>query len=171
MTFASSSTAFCFRSVLLPEIPALPLFIRCDGDIVGEEEAEVPGLRAAIDGVNKGQKAMFCENSILAFRNELTPGSILKVNCTSKNNNIVRDVRFQETTEWKFNENPFKRTIWKCLLRQGPKMENQHTLWRAYRGGSTRRCGQIRRWIAKTDGVYLEGNLAPRKRMYDWYKV
>lgn len=114
----------------------------------------------------------FCDESILAFQNELKPGSILKVNCISKSDKTeVRDVAFMKITEWRFNENPFDRTIWKCLLWQGPNMQNHHILWRAYRGGSTRRCGQIRRWIAKLDGIYLEGNLTPRKRMFDWFKV
>ncbi|KAG7589610.1 Plant self-incompatibility S1 [Arabidopsis suecica] len=119
----------------------------------------------------------FCMNegaqgNILRLKNELNPGSILKVNCTSKSDITgVHDVTFNSYAEWSFGEHETSRTIWRCLLRQGPKMEFHHILWRAYRGARFTRNNQIRLWIAKVDGIYLEKNNGPRKRMYDWYKA
>ncbi|KAL9311277.1 putative plant self-incompatibility S1 [Arabidopsis thaliana] len=116
----------------------------------------------------------FCLNegaendNILRIRNELKPGSILKVNCTSKGDTTdVKDVTFNNSVEWRFGESSFSRTIWKCLLRQG---EYHHILWTAYRGANVRRFNQIRLWIAKDDAIYLEKNNGKRERMYNWNK-
>jgi len=109
-----------------------------------------------------------CKDNTLEFRNELAPNSILKVNCTSKDNTIsVHDVLFNGKYEFSFGEHVSKRTIWKCLLRQG---QYHHILWKAYRGASKRRCRQKRTWIAKIDGIYLEKNSGPQTRMHDWFK-
>lgn len=124
-------------------------------------------------GLNEGWTVVpfGCEKNTLEFRNELVPGNILKVNCTSKDDiTAIHDVVFNGKCAFRFGEHAFKRTIWKCLLRQGPKMEYYHLLWRAYRGASKRRCRQIRSWIAKVDGIYLEKNNGTRKRMFDWVK-
>lgn len=124
-------------------------------------------------GLNEGGIVTIwrCKENILEFRNELVPGSILKVNCTSKDDiTNIHDVVFNSKFELKFGEHAFKRTIWRCLLRQGPEMEYYNILWRAYRGGATKRCEQKRSWIAKVDGIYLEKNNGPRKRMFDWFK-
>lgn len=74
---------------------------------------------------------------------------------------------FNGKYEFSFGEHVSKRTIGKCLLRQG---HYHHILWRAYRGASKRRFRQRRSCIAKVDGIYLERNGGLRTRMHDWFK-
>lgn len=111
-----------------------------------------------------------CLLNILEFRNELAPGSILKVNCTSNRNEAKghHDVTFDNTYRFFVNENGDNRIVWRCHLRQGQNMEHFLELWRAYRGAYQSRCGQIRSWVAKVDGVHLVRNHEPKGHQHHW---
>ncbi|KAL1208611.1 putative S-protein4 [Cardamine amara subsp. amara] len=113
-----------------------------------------------------------CIHNNLEFRNQLTPGSVLKVNCTSNRNEArgVHEVKFNQAYDFNFPESSSIRIVWACHLRYGPKMEYFQTIWRAYRGAFSRRCGQVRSWVAKVDGIYLDRNGVPQGRLHNWVK-
>lgn len=112
-----------------------------------------------------------CRLNTLEFRNELKHG-ILKVNCTS-NQKIkmgLQDVKVNSSYSFSFAEINDRRIVWACLLNQGPKMEYSHILWRAYRGAHKPRCGQVRKWVARNDGIYLERNSESKGFQHPWHK-
>ncbi|CAA7025011.1 unnamed protein product [Microthlaspi erraticum] len=111
-----------------------------------------------------------CLLNTLEFRNELTPGNILKVNCTSNRNEDKghHDVTFGNSFRFFVNENGDNRIVWRCHLRQGPNMEHFLELWRAYRGAYASRCGQLRSWIARVDGVHLLRNDEHKGHQHHW---
>ncbi|KAG7630729.1 Alpha/Beta hydrolase fold [Arabidopsis suecica] len=97
------------------------------------------------------------------------PGIILKVNCESNNKNrVTGTVKFQsDTVRINFREAAFERTTWHCLVQQGGY--SQH--FRAYRGSAPiPRCGELRVYIAKRDGIYLSANAGPEKLDQRWMK-
>ncbi|CAH2073169.1 unnamed protein product [Thlaspi arvense] len=111
-----------------------------------------------------------CEKNTVELRNELGPGKILRVNCTSKDDVIgVKEVAFNDAYHFRFKEHRTKRTIWLCLLRWRGQEDLYHDLWPAYRGGNTRRCAEKRSWISLPDGIYLEKNKEPRKYVDKWF--
>ncbi|ANM63434.1 putative plant self-incompatibility S1 [Arabidopsis thaliana] len=115
-------------------------------------------------GLNKA-----CEDCTIVFRNNLSPGIILKVNCESNNKNrVTGTVKFQsDTVRINFREAAFERTTWHCLVQQGGY--SQH--FRAYRGSAPiPRCGELRVYIAKRDGIYLSANAGPEKLDQRWMK-
>ncbi|ESQ42297.1 hypothetical protein EUTSA_v10014983mg [Eutrema salsugineum] len=99
-----------------------------------------------------------CLLNTLEIRNELGPDNILMVKCTS-NRNEVKEL---------YDEGGGNRIVWRCHLRQGQKMEYFQDIWRAYRGASQSRCGQIRTWIAKPEGIYLVRNNEPKGLKHPW---
>lgn len=110
-----------------------------------------------------------CEDCTIIFRNGLRPGSILRVNCeSSKKHRVTGTVKFKSMpVRINFKEAVVERTTWHCLLQQGTY--SQH--FRAYRGSAPiRRCGELRVYIAKPDGIYLSKNAGPEKLDYRWVK-
>ncbi|KAF8096658.1 hypothetical protein N665_0304s0023 [Sinapis alba] len=118
-------------------------------------------------GLNEGK----CFTNILELQNNLSPGSILKVNCSSNKGDVEPvhqvklNVRYQIVVlEWGWGD----RVVFRCLLRHGRKMEYSQTIWRAYRAAAEYRCGEKRSWIAKADGIYLVRNGEPKGLKYPW---
>lgn len=130
------------------------------------------GIVCSRDSINPRCGGSDCIHNTLEFRNELSPGSILKVNCTSNRNLAMglHEVKFKQTYDFNFPESNNERIVWGCHLRQGKNIEFFQTLWRAYRGAHSRRCAQVRSWIAKDDGIYLERNGVPKGRLHNWIK-
>ncbi|XP_018454105.2 S-protein homolog 14-like [Raphanus sativus] len=117
-------------------------------------------------GLNEG-----CNVNTLELLNQLSPGSILKVNCSSNRNHVepLQEVKFNGKYRVSvFEKGLGERIVWRCLLRHGNKVENSQTIWRAYRGAREPRCGEIRSWIAKVDGIYMEKNLKSEGLRYHW---
>lgn len=117
-------------------------------------------------GLNRSE----CLQNTLRFENQLGPGQILQVNCTSNRNEIkgIHKVKFDERYEILVNEAGYNRIVWRCHLRQGKKMEYFHTLWRAYRGASINRCGQIRAYIVALDRISLVRNDILTDEVFYW---
>ncbi|WZY75416.1 hypothetical protein YC2023_021800 [Brassica napus] len=118
-------------------------------------------------GLNESKSG--CFPNTVEFKNQLGPGSVLKVNCTSNTNENkgIRDVKFNEKYQISFNEAGKERIVWRCHLRQG---DGNHfiDIWRAYRGASRKRCNQIRAYIVKSDAVRLVRNNEPTKQSFVW---
>lgn len=109
-----------------------------------------------------------CALNILEFRNNLGPGHILKVNCTSNRNEIkgIQEIKFKDFYNFPVNERGKKRIVWRCHLRQG-KYFNE--LWRAYRGGYMARCGQKREYVAQSDFIFIvKNNFLNTKQIHLW---
>lgn len=107
-----------------------------------------------------------CGKNMVQFQNQLAQGVMLKVNCTSRDNNL-RDhfVAFNGAPyEIKFDEAPFRNTRWLCTMQHGKSSK----YFRAYQGSFYPRCGQTRGYIAKFDGIYLSKNGHPDTYKYNW---
>ncbi|EOA34345.1 hypothetical protein CARUB_v10021868mg [Capsella rubella] len=120
-------------------------------------------------GLNEGSG---CALNTLKLRNELGRGSLLKIDCTSNQNKKTgpRDVRFNQSYAFDFEEVHSHRIVWACHLRHGPKLEYHQSIWRAYRGAATKRCGQTRTWIARPNGIYMNKNFVPQGFRFAWLK-
>ncbi|XP_023642301.1 S-protein homolog 30 [Capsella rubella] len=110
-----------------------------------------------------------CKECTLIIQNLLTPGSNLKVICESNRKDRVNgEVKFKSNpVQINFKEAYLERTTWHCMLRQGAYSQ----YFRAYRGSApVPRCGELRVYIAKPDGIYLSKNRGPEKLDYRWNK-
>jgi len=45
-----------------------------------------------------------------------------------------------------------------------------YNIWRAYRGAANKRCGQVRKWVSRGDGIYLVRNAEPKGLRFVWLK-
>lgn len=110
-----------------------------------------------------------CSDNDVVFRNRLGKDIILKVNCESnKKHPSIGSVKFKGIPHRiTFGEEVGGKTTWHCLLRQG-----QHTShFRAYKGSFIPRCGELRVYIAKPDGIYLSKNAGPEKLDQRWMRI
>lgn len=99
-----------------------------------------------------------CPKCMLEIVNELRPGRSLQYHCHSKNDNLnVNVLEFKANKKIIFREHYFKKTIWRCVLKQGLWMRYSHDIL-AYRGSMPSKCGQVYSWRARLDGIYLEKN-------------
>lgn len=108
-----------------------------------------------------------CEENTVVFRNRLGAGRILKVDCLSnRTDRKIGYVNFNEIPyRINFHEAVFDRTTWNCLLRDGNKLLH----FRAYLGNVfPPRCGDLRVYIAKPNGIYLSKNADPEKFNNPW---
>ncbi|KAG7579193.1 Plant self-incompatibility S1 [Arabidopsis thaliana x Arabidopsis arenosa] len=112
-------------------------------------------------------------NQIEVFNN-LPPGKILKVHCRSKNPDAdLRVVELKNATvprRFFFEEGIvyYKRREIFCLLSYQDTFENYQDI-RVYRAAARYRCGQLRRWIAKKDGLYsTRSNNTPPGFVLPW---
>ncbi|CAG7892272.1 unnamed protein product [Brassica rapa] len=120
-------------------------------------------------GLNEG--CVWCNKNTLEVQNQLTPGSILKVNCSSNRKHVegLRELKFNEKYNIAVSELGIgRRIVWRCTLRHGDKVKSSQTIWRAYRGASQARSGEKRSWIARVDGIYLEKNGKAKGLEHHW---
>ena len=103
-----------------------------------------------------------CEKNRVLLHNELGPGRILEFHCYSVNNDLgVKNLNFNATPYViEFHDDVILITTWDCLLRQGANMEYSYKV-EVYRAGHRiiPKCGQIRVWTAKLDGIYFSRDL------------
>ncbi|KAG5409033.1 hypothetical protein IGI04_005352 [Brassica rapa subsp. trilocularis] len=127
---------------------------------------------AMCSGLNEG--CVWCNKNTLEVQNQLTPGSILKVNCSSNRKHVegLRELKFNEKYNIAVSELGIgRRIVWRCTLRHGDKVKSSQTIWRAYRGASQARSGEKRSWIARVDGIYLEKNGKAKGLEHHWISV
>ncbi|CAN8229020.1 unnamed protein product [Cochlearia groenlandica] len=108
---------------------------------------------------------------MIQFQNELGAGHRLKVNCTSKDNTgHVHYVEYKGTPyDIKFNEAIMGMTRWFCTVQHLHGTKPVHsTIFRAYKGSAFPRCGQIRAYIARLNGIFLSKNRSPPEFKYPW---
>ncbi|KAG7583878.1 Plant self-incompatibility S1 [Arabidopsis suecica] len=104
-----------------------------------------------------------CAFNQIEVINNLPPGTILDVHCRSKNPNAdFRVVQLRNATvsrKFLFEEGIVyykKREIY-CRLSYKDTFENYYDI-PVHRAAARYRCGQLRRWIAKRDGIYFTKN-------------
>ncbi|EFH68754.1 hypothetical protein ARALYDRAFT_888164 [Arabidopsis lyrata subsp. lyrata] len=102
-----------------------------------------------------------CPSNEIRISNELGPGLVLQYHCHSRDNNLgVQNLQFKELKQIRFGDKLGRRTRWTCLLKHGLYMR-YYQEFIAYRMGNVRRCGAIRHWFARKDGIYLMRNMHP----------
>lgn len=109
-----------------------------------------------------------CLMNTIEIQNKLNPGSILKVNFSSNKTKVdgLHEVKVNDKYQIFLRERGLgSRIVWRCLLRQGDKMENSQTIWRADRRS---RCGKKCSWIARVNGIYLEKNSKTEGLQHHW---
>lgn len=124
---------------------------------------------AMCSGLNEG--CIWCNMNTLEVQNQLNQGITLKVNCSSNRNHVegLHELKFNEKYNISVQEFGMgRRIVWRCTLRFGDKVKSSQTIWRAYRGARESRCGEIRSWIAKVDGIYMEKNFKSEGLRYYW---
>ncbi|CAN6970393.1 unnamed protein product [Brassica rapa subsp. trilocularis] len=103
-----------------------------------------------------------CEKNRVLLHNELGPGRILEFHCYSLHDDLgVKNLNFNAPPYViEFHDDVIIRTAWICLLRQGANKEYSYKV-EVYRAGYNfiPKCGQIRVWTAKLDGIYFSRNL------------
>ncbi|KAF8103889.1 hypothetical protein N665_0183s0064 [Sinapis alba] len=103
-----------------------------------------------------------CIKNRVLLHNELGPGKRLEFHCYSAHNDLsVNNLNFNDTPYViKFHDDWLFQTIWDCLLKQGANMEYFYRV-EVYKAGRRvfPKCGQIRVWTAKLDGIYFSRNL------------
>ncbi|CAH8392807.1 unnamed protein product [Eruca vesicaria subsp. sativa] len=101
-----------------------------------------------------------CEYNRVVLHNELGPGRLLEFHCSSMYDDLgVRNLTFNATPfVIKFHDDLYYITYWNCLLRQGVDMEYFYNV-EVYKAAWLFRCGQIRVWTAKLDGIYFSRSL------------
>ncbi|KAL0743434.1 hypothetical protein Bca4012_084947 [Brassica carinata] len=101
------------------------------------------------------------KNRVLLY-NELGPGRLLKFHCYSTYNDLgFKNLNFNDTPYIiEFYDSWVFLTKWVCLLRQGANMEYFYNI-QVYKAAHSLipKCGQIRVWTAKLDGIYFSRNL------------
>lgn len=107
-----------------------------------------------------------CLINMVNFQNELAKNIVLKVNCTSRNDNLGNHfVAFKGVPfEIKCHEITLGKTEWFCTVRHGKFSK----YFRAYKKTFIPRCGQKRFYTARFDGIYLSKNLGPNSVMNTW---
>lgn len=111
-----------------------------------------------------------CPTNIIEIQNQLGPARALEYFCYSQYDELYGFIEFNTTKPIKFGDSVIERTWWMCELKQGLWM-NYSQKFEAYRGASDRQCDQVRKWIAKVDGIYFERNrIKPSARALQWIK-
>ncbi|KAG2310953.1 hypothetical protein Bca52824_022510 [Brassica carinata] len=107
----------------------------------------------------------------LRFKNQLGGAHVLNVHCSSNRGESKgsKPVLFNEIYSFPVEEKGQGRIVWKCELRD-VKSRTRVMIWRAYRGASNVRCGEIREYIAELKGVSLMKNNKPAKEFFHWAK-
>ncbi|ESQ56330.1 hypothetical protein EUTSA_v10026501mg [Eutrema salsugineum] len=116
-----------------------------------------------------------CKDNHIVFHNKLRPGSILEINCLEPR---VARPYLRHFHRLGFNENPYKIILeWqslsgkftvKCNLSHGPNQKFYYNDLQAYSDKASR-CGQLRSWIAKVDGIWFTEKYAkPEGWVFGW---
>ena len=103
-----------------------------------------------------------CVKNRVVIHNELGPGRNLEYHCYSNKDDLgIKNMAFNATPYViEFHDDVILITTWDCLLRQGANMEYSYKV-EVYRAGHRiiPKCGQIRVWTAKLDGIYFSRDL------------
>lgn len=119
-----------------------------------------------------------CKENHVVFHNELAPGIVLNITC---HKNSFRNPPFR-THLLKYKD-PFHilefeerhqlgdRTSWHCTLSHGIKPKYCYPI-DVYSSGVLLRCGQLRSWTAKLDGIWFTKNYwSPPEHVLNWLKA
>ncbi|KAF2562636.1 hypothetical protein F2Q70_00018876 [Brassica cretica] len=115
-----------------------------------------------------------CKKNQVEIHNQLGPGKVLQFHCRSGDDDIgVKTLNFNAVPYIiRFHDEIPNLTKWDCILRQGPKMEYSYDV-QVYKAGPRLipRCGQLRVWTAKIDGIYFTRKLSlPSGFALSWNK-
>ncbi|XP_020876752.1 S-protein homolog 15-like [Arabidopsis lyrata subsp. lyrata] len=116
-----------------------------------------------------------CKENEIVIKNNLGYSRILQYHCRSGNQNLgVQHLNANSTKIIKFKDDGTKRSIWKCLFRQGINMKfyseaeaylpilNYPTIPKYIQ------CGQLRVYIARLDALYLRMDEYPALPVHLW---
>lgn len=113
------------------------------------------------------------ENNTIEIFNGL-PRKILKFHCRSRNKDLgVRELKLNDhlyVIEFMERKGQ-KRIIWNCVFEHLPSKEVTTDI-QVYRSAYSPRGGEIRTWIAKTDGIYfMKNRIPPPAWVIPWIKM
>lgn len=123
-------------------------------------------LAAMYFGLNEA-----CKKNRIEFHNQLFPSNILEIQCIRNNGSILsHKLSFRKPPyiiDFEDNMEKRERVTWSCILIQRQFYIDVD----AYTKTITKRCGQLRSWIAKVDGIWFRKRyLDPPVRIIDWNK-
>ncbi|EOA28447.1 hypothetical protein CARUB_v10024656mg [Capsella rubella] len=117
--------------------------------------------------------AKFNEKNSVIFKNSLAPKNVLKIHCTSKDDDLgYHYLRGVEIYEFRFHDSVLK-TKYDCELWQGRGPTYKfYAKFRAYEGGGLiRRYGKKNIWEAREDGIYFTHGKETPKLEYKWSPI
>ncbi|ESQ31672.1 hypothetical protein EUTSA_v10005700mg [Eutrema salsugineum] len=115
-----------------------------------------------------------CKENHVVIHNELGPGKILQLHCKSEDDDLgIQKFNYKAPPSIiRFHDSAVKLTTWRCVFRHGPQMKSFNDV-QVYRAGRrlVPRCGQLRVWTARPDGIYFKRKLQePLKLKFFWNK-
>lgn len=114
-----------------------------------------------------------CERNRVEIHNQLGYGENLEVLCAGRGRSFLESIPFNGAPliiEFHDIGSP-DVTVWKCELMHGFNLANYFNV-QVYRSASIiRKCGQLRSWIAKPDGIWFTRDYRkPAGKVLDWKK-
>ncbi|KFK42373.1 hypothetical protein AALP_AA2G247400 [Arabis alpina] len=116
-----------------------------------------------------------CRLNHMVIENDLGRDGPLQFHCrgwngqdskvqTLNNNGAKYSLEIIDVTNYR------ERTKWNCMLRFGPAKEFFYDI-EVYRAAANPRCGQLRHWVARKDGIYFRKSVdMPLGRVLSWKK-
>lgn len=101
------------------------------------------------------------------FKNSLGPNDILRVDCLSKDDSLVHDLKPGQTYDFSFNDSILK-TIFDCTLSHGQGFIHQASFTAYEGGGVIVHYGKENFWDAREDGIYFTHGKETPKLEYKW---
>ncbi|KAL0718338.1 hypothetical protein Bca4012_067660 [Brassica carinata] len=103
-----------------------------------------------------------CVKNRVVIQNDLGIGRKLELHCSSKNNDLgIQNLEYKFSYIIKFGEALYGGTKWNCSFRQGTRLEYYYDV-EVYNQGDRLipRCGQLRVWTTRLDGIYFTRKLS-----------
>ncbi|EOA36589.1 hypothetical protein CARUB_v10011784mg [Capsella rubella] len=116
-----------------------------------------------------------CKKNQVVIHNELAPGIVLDIGCR-KDSIVHPPTRFYSLKykdpfyiiEFEDNNQVPHDEKWYCMLSYGTRPKYWYDI-EVYRQGYAPRCGQLRSWIARTDGIWFTRRYdSPPGHVLDW---
>lgn len=101
-----------------------------------------------------------CELDRVVIQNDLGVGRTLEFHCSSEHDDLgIQKLGYKFSYTIKFHEALYSATRWTCSFRQGTRLEYYYDV-EVYNEGDRiiPRCGQLRVWTTRLDGIYFTRN-------------
>ncbi|EOA18831.1 hypothetical protein CARUB_v10007445mg [Capsella rubella] len=115
-------------------------------------------------GVNEA-----CKLNEIVFKNELGAGKRFEYQChDGKTNSGVKYLNNNANSGIRFKDTGKQTSLWKCNLKHGVTVKYYYNVEAYLPTINYPRCGQLREYTARPDGVYFRKDNYPPVKLYSW---